>query len=98
MVRKLAYGDVDLGIVGYDMLSELAHSNPDLIVLHDALGFGKCHLGLGVPMGGRFTDVHSLEDLRRYRAGLGCAPAMSGQGPAPAASSEAPHCISAMRW
>ena len=69
MVRKLAYGDVDLGIVGYDMLSELAHSNPDLIVLHDALGFGKCHLGLGVPMGGRFTDVHTLEDLRRYGAG-----------------------------
>ena len=65
VVRKLAYGDVDLGIVGYDMLSELAHSNPDLIVLHDALGFGKCHLGLGVPMGGRFANIHTLEDLRR---------------------------------
>ena len=65
VVRKLVYGDVDLGIVGFDMLSELAHANPDLVVLHDALAFGKCHLGLGVPMQGRFADVHTINDLRR---------------------------------
>ena len=65
VVRKLVYGDVDLGIVGHDMLSELAHGNSDLVVLHDALAFGKCHLGLGVPMQGRFAGVHTIEDLRR---------------------------------
>lgn len=74
VVRKLVYGDVDLGIVGFDMLSELAHANPDLVVLHDALGFGKCHLGLGVPIQGRFADVHSLEDLRRHAPRLLCWP------------------------
>lgn len=86
VVRKLSYGDVDLGIVGYDMFAEISGAamvgggangnangdgkNPsdlihgDLVVLHDALGFGGCHLGLGVPAGeGRFADVDSLDDL-----------------------------------
>ena len=53
VVRKLSYGDVDLGIVGFDMFSELSNDDPDLLVVHDALDFGHCHLGLGVPMGGR---------------------------------------------
>lgn len=35
----------------------------DLVVLHDALGFGGCHLGLGIPTGGRFTDINSLDAL-----------------------------------
>lgn len=65
VVRKLVYGDVDLGIVGYDMFTEIAGTNPDLIVLHEALNFGRCHLGLGVPMHGRFAGVNSLDDLRR---------------------------------
>lgn len=57
VVRKLAYGDVDLGIVGYDMFAELSNDDPDLIVVHDALDFGHCHLGLGVPQGGNFAEV-----------------------------------------
>jgi ATP phosphoribosyltransferase len=57
-VRKLMYGDFDLIIVGYDMFSEIACGDPDLIVLHDALDFGHCHLGLGVPMGGKFLDIN----------------------------------------
>ena len=64
VVRKLVYGDVDLGIVGFDMFQEIAGTNSDLIVLHDELAFGKCHLALGVPMQGRFADVHTLDDLR----------------------------------
>ena len=54
-------GDLDLGIVGADMFAEIAAGSPDLIVLHDALDFGHCHLGLGVPTGGRFADVNTLE-------------------------------------
>ena len=33
-------------------------------MIHEALNFGHCHLALGVPMGGRFAGVESLEDLR----------------------------------
>jgi hypothetical protein len=36
----------------------------DLVVVHEALGFGHCHLALGVPMGGKFADVATLEQLR----------------------------------
>ena len=28
VVRKLIYGDVDLGIVGYDMLAEIGNHDP----------------------------------------------------------------------
>lgn len=64
VVRKLSYGDMDLGIVGMDMFAELSHDDPDLVVVHDALDFGHCHLGLGVPMGGKFAEVSTLEQLR----------------------------------
>lgn len=64
VVRKLAYGDVDLGIVGLDMLAEIGNDDPDIVVLHDALDFGQCHLALGVPTTGRFAEVTTLDDLR----------------------------------
>lgn len=65
VVRKLCYGDVDLGFVGYDMVAEIGASNEDLIVLHDALGFGQCHLALGVPMTGKFANVRTVEELKK---------------------------------
>ena len=57
-------GDLDLGIVGTDMYLELTDSDPNVIVLHDALNFGQCKLALGVPMAGRFASINSLEQLR----------------------------------
>jgi hypothetical protein len=36
----------------------------DLVVVHEALGFGHCHLALGVPMGGKYANVTNLEQLR----------------------------------
>ena len=62
-VRKLSYGDIDIAIVGYDMFREVAADNDDLIVVHDALKFGKCHLALAVPKEGRWAQVTSYEDL-----------------------------------
>lgn len=64
VVRKMRYGDIDLGIVGYDMYSELAGDDPDIVVVHEALNFGQCHLALGVPSSGKFSDVTTLEHLR----------------------------------
>ena len=65
VVRKLLYGDVDIGIVGYDMFREIADKDPELVVVHDALGFGSCHLGLGVPTTGKFANINTLDQLRR---------------------------------
>jgi ATP phosphoribosyltransferase len=104
VVRKLRLGDVDLGIVGLDMLAELGDGDEcvmldsgqeriptalccsfhvskqnnrdrtptpkktqlhsDLLIVHEALGFGHCHLALGVPASGRLAGVASLADLR----------------------------------
>ena len=64
VVRKLAYGDVDLGIVGADMVAEIGAGDPDLVVVHDGLRFGQCHLALGVPTTGRVAGVETLDDLR----------------------------------
>ncbi|KAL6760653.1 ATP phosphoribosyl transferase [Haematococcus lacustris] len=64
VVRKLRYGDIDLGIVGTDMFAELADGDPDLIVCHEALNFGQCKLALGIPMTGKFADIETLDQLR----------------------------------
>lgn len=64
VVRKVRSGDLDLGIVGFDMVSELGADDPELMVVHDALRFGQCHLALGVPMTGKFADINTLEELR----------------------------------
>ena len=38
VVRKLISGDIDIGIVGYDMLREIGNEDEDLVVVHDAPG------------------------------------------------------------
>lgn len=76
VVRKLRYGDIDLGIVGGDMFYELADGDNDLIVVHEALNFGQCHLGLGLPMAGAWRAhstgwdcICSVCELRHYVQG-----------------------------
>ncbi|EFJ12242.1 hypothetical protein SELMODRAFT_158178 [Selaginella moellendorffii] len=63
VVRKMLAGDIDLGIVGYDVVAEHGQDNEDLVVVHDQLGFGECHLGLGIPKYGIFENVSSVSDL-----------------------------------
>ena len=61
VVRKLLYGDIDVGIVGYDMLREIGNQDNDLVVVHDALGFGACHLAIAVP--NSWENINSLDEL-----------------------------------
>ncbi|MCH80664.1 ATP phosphoribosyltransferase [Trifolium medium] len=48
IVRKLLSGDLDLGIVGLDILTEFGQGNEDLIVVHEALEYGDCRLSIAV--------------------------------------------------
>ncbi|WPT12465.1 ATP phosphoribosyltransferase 2 [Picochlorum sp. SENEW3] len=64
VVRKLTYGDVDIGFVGHDMVAEIGDGHEELLIVHDALGYGSCHLALGVPATGKFADVNTIEDLK----------------------------------
>jgi ATP phosphoribosyltransferase len=59
IVFKVADGTVHLGITGLDVVKE--HPGNDLMVVHDALGFGSCELVLAVPE--TWLDVVSLSDV-----------------------------------
>jgi ATP phosphoribosyltransferase len=61
IVRKVRYGDVSLGITGFDSLAEYRGAGDEIIVLPDTLGFGGCRLVLAVPDG--WDDVTSVDDL-----------------------------------
>src|SRR5215510_10631817 len=49
IVVSVRQGSVDFGITGIDVLEEKRGDNGDIIVLHDALGFGSCALMLAIP-------------------------------------------------
>lgn len=49
IVVSVRDGSVDFGITGMDMVAERQGANGRVLVLHDALGFGHCRLGLAVP-------------------------------------------------
>jgi ATP phosphoribosyltransferase len=61
IVRKVRYGDVSLGITGFDSVAEYGGEGDEVIVLHDTLGFGGCQLVLAVPE--EWDDVNSVDDL-----------------------------------
>ncbi|XP_018835559.1 ATP phosphoribosyltransferase 2, chloroplastic isoform X1 [Juglans regia] len=63
IVRKLSSGDLDLGIVGLDTVSEYGQGNKDLILVHDALEYGDCHLSIAIPKYGIFENINSLKEL-----------------------------------
>ncbi|KAL2342255.1 hypothetical protein Fmac_010195 [Flemingia macrophylla] len=65
IVRKLLSGDLDLGIVGLDTVSEYGQSNEDLIIVHEALEYGDCRLSLAIPQYGIFENVNSVEELAK---------------------------------
>lgn len=65
IVRKLLSGDLDLGIVGLDIVGEHGQGNEDLIIVHEALEYGDCRLSLAIPQYGIFENINSLEELAR---------------------------------
>src|SRR5512140_2331566 len=66
IVISVRNGSVDFGITGLDVLEEHRGANGDILVLHEALGYGKCALALAVPES--WETVQNLADLRA-RAG-----------------------------
>ncbi len=68
IVVSVRDGSVDFGITGLDLVAEKRGDNGQVLVLHDALGFGHSTLTLAVP---EDWPVHSLDDLRAYAERLG---------------------------
>ena len=61
IVAGVRDGSLDFGIAGMDLIAEKQGDRQDTIILHDALGFGHCYLGLAVPEA--WQDVQSVADL-----------------------------------
>jgi ATP phosphoribosyltransferase len=68
IVVGVRQGSLDFGISGTDVIGERKGDNDDILVLHDALGFGQCSLVLAVPEG--WEDVRTTSDLARKAAGM----------------------------
>jgi ATP phosphoribosyltransferase len=68
IVVGVRQGSLDFGIAGSDSIEEKRGENGDVIILHDALGFGQCALTLAVPEA--WEEVHSLRDLAVRTSGL----------------------------
>lgn len=66
VVRKVRDGDVDLGIVGFDKYAEYAGKSGQTLIIHDALGYGHCYLGVAVPE--EWRDINSITDLAQLAA------------------------------
>lgn len=62
IVVSVRDGSVDFGITGLDVVEERRGDNGDVMVLHDALGFGGCMLSLAVPTA--WTDVMDIAGLQ----------------------------------
>ncbi len=68
IVVSVRDGSVDFGITGMDVIAEKRGDNGDVLVLHDALGFGGCRLGLAVPES--WQGVNTMQALKEYAAAL----------------------------
>lgn len=64
IVVSVRDGSVDFGITGMDMVAERQGENGDVLVLHDALGFGRCGLWLAVPES--WPSVRTVAGLARH--------------------------------
>ena len=49
IVVSVRQGTVDFGITGIDVIEEKRGSNGEILIMHDALGFGSCALTLAIP-------------------------------------------------
>lgn len=59
VLYKVGDGTAQLGVTGYDVVCE--HPNDNIVVIHEALGYGHCELVVAVPES--WVDVENIYDL-----------------------------------
>lgn len=68
IVVSVRQGSIDFGITGLDMIEEKRGDNGDILILHDALGFGSCALTLAIPE--TWETVTDIASLKEFSASL----------------------------
>ncbi|MGC9520816.1 MAG: ATP phosphoribosyltransferase [Anaerolineae bacterium] len=66
IVISVREGSMDFGITGLDVTQEFGGDNDEILVLHEALGFGGCRLAVAVPEA--WEGVQTVEDLAALAA------------------------------
>ncbi|MEX2314923.1 MAG: ATP phosphoribosyltransferase [Thermomicrobiales bacterium] len=61
IVHKVADGSADIGVTGYDLVSEHTSDDPDTHVVIQDLGFRRCQLVIAVPES--WLDITTVDDL-----------------------------------
>jgi len=62
IIRGVLNGSLEFGIVGYDLVLEnLPLTENELIIIHDALNFGKCSLEIAIPEDWPETSIKEIE-------------------------------------
>jgi ATP phosphoribosyltransferase len=61
IVEKVAEGEIDLGISGFDLIEEMRGDRDDLLVIYEDLGYARCELVVAVPE--TWIDVTSWLDI-----------------------------------
>lgn len=69
IVVSVRQGSVEFGITGLDVIEEKRGENGEVLVLHEALGFGACALTLAIPES--WEDVRDMASLRLHCQRLG---------------------------
>ena len=68
IIKGIQNGNLVFGIVGKDLVKEHTYSAPEKnIILHDALGFGKCTLEVAVPEN---WPIRSIQNLKHQKSVL----------------------------
>src|SRR5512134_2169950 len=68
IVVSVRQGSVDFGITGLDVIEEKRGENGDILILHDALGFGHCSLMLAIPEA--WETVSDIPALKKFAGTL----------------------------
>jgi len=69
IVISVRNGSVDFGITGLDVVEEHRGTNGDILILHEALGFGKCALTVAVPE--QWDSIETVDGLWGVYESLG---------------------------
>ena len=69
IVVSVRDGSVDFGITGMDVIEERRGESNEILILHDALGFGHCALTLAVPES--WESVTTMQELVQFNQRLG---------------------------
>ncbi|HUN21988.1 MAG TPA: ATP phosphoribosyltransferase [Anaerolineales bacterium] len=75
IVLGVRAGGLHFGITGLDVTEEYRGDHGQVVVIHEALGFGKCNLEVAVPE--NWKHVNHLNDLRQHLTTLGRQPRLA---------------------